>query len=303
MQSIVLNEPFRAVFYAPFYAALARGEMVREGIDLRLETAGDPPTAAANLLSGKVDLAWSGPMRVIMERSRNRDSPLRSFCAVVMRDPFLLVGHAPRPLGFRLNDLPGLRFGSVAEVPTPWWCLQDDLRRLGIDPASMPKRVGHRTMAENAAAVAANELDLAQVFEPHATLLEARGGTVWHAQADRGPTAYTSLYSTEAMITAKRSAFEAVIRAMASTLSWINTAEPAEIATTIAPWFPDVSTDVLRGSLARYQRLRLWSPTPRFPLDAFERLRDAMMSCGVIATAPAFEDCVDNALVEGALAG
>lgn len=300
--TVVLNEPFRAVFYAPFYATIARGDMAREGIDLRLETAGDPATAAANLLSGKVDLAWSGPMRVIRERAQDPHSPLRSFCAVVMRDPFLLVGRGPRPAGFRLQDLPGLRFGTVSEVPTPWWCLQDDLRRLGVDPEAMPKRVGDRTMAENAAAVAEGALDLAQMFEPYATLLEARGGTVWHAQADRGPTAYTSLNSTETNIAAKRAEFEAVIRAMAATLAWITTAPPGEIAETVAPWFPDVPPDALRASLARYQGLRLWSPTPRFPRDAFERLRDAMLSCGVIASAPSFELCVDEALVEEALA-
>lgn len=304
MQTIVLNEPFRAVFYAPFYAAIARGDMAREGIDLRLETAGDPPTAAANLLSGKVDLAWSGPMRVIMERARDPRSPLRSFCAVVMRDPFLLVGRGPRPPGFGLEDLTALRFGSVSEVPTPWWCLQDDLIRLGIDPASIRHRVGDRSMAENAEAVAEGRLDLAQVFEPHAALLEAGGrGAVWHAQADRGPTAYTALYSTETNIAAKRAEFEAVVRAMAATLAWIVAAQAEEIAATVAPFFPDVPAEVLRASLARYQRLRLWPSTPRFPRAAFERLRGAMLACGVIAAAPDFEACVDDALVQDALAG
>lgn len=301
--TVVLNEPFRAVFYAPFYAAITRGEMAREGIDLRLETAGDPPTAAANLLSGKVDVAWSGPMRVILERSRDAASPLRSFCAVVMRDPFLLVGRGPRPVEFRLADLPKLRLGLVSEVPTPVWCLKDDLHRLGLDPDAQPNAVTDRTMAQNAAAVAGGGLDLAQVFEPHAALLEARGaGAVWHAQAERGPTAYTSLYATERNIVAKRAEFEAVIRAMARTLAWINAAPPTEIATTVAPWFPDLAPDILALSLARYQSLGIWPRTPHFPRDAFDRLRAAMRSCGVITSAPAFELCVDESLVESALA-
>ncbi len=302
MQKIVLNEPFRAVFYSPFYAALARGAFAGEGIDLRLESAGDPPTAAANLLSGKVDVAWSGPMRVIMERARDPASPLRSFCAVVMRDPFMLLGRGPKPAGFSLRDLPALRLGTVSEVPTPVWCLLDDLHRLGIDTGAMPKRVADRSMAQNADAVAAGRLDLAQMFEPFVTQLEARGGAVWYAQADRGPTAYTALYSTEANIAAKGAAFEAMVRAMAATLAWITAAPPAEIAATVAPYFPDLPAEVLTGSLGRCQRLGLWAATPRFPRDAFERLRDAMLSCGVIDTAPAFELCVDEALVERALA-
>jgi NitT/TauT family transport system substrate-binding protein len=298
---IVLNEPFRALFYAPFYLAEARGEFARQGVQVRLETAGDPATAAANLLAGRADIAWSGPMRVILERSRDPACPLKSFCAVVMRDPFLLVGRTPRP-DFRLQDLPGLRFGSVSEVPTPWWCLQDDLRRLGIDPAALD-RAGDRRMAENVAAVAEGRLEVAQVFEPHAATLEARGGAVWHAAASRGPTAYSALYATEARIAARRTEFAAMIRALGAALAWIAAAPPDAIAAELAPYFPDLPQETARAALARYQALGLWSPTPRFPRDAFERLRDAMLSAGVIASAPGFADCVDEALVGAALAG
>ncbi|MBW8267908.1 substrate-binding domain-containing protein [Caldovatus aquaticus] len=249
--SLVLIEPFRALFYAPFYAAISRGEMARQGIALRLETAGDPAAAAAALLSGRADLAWSGPMRVIRERARPPRAP-----AQLLRRGDARPVPAGRPGaaagGVPARDLPSLCLGTVAEVPTPWWCLQDDLRRLGVDPAAMPRRVGDRAMAENAAAVAEGRLDLAQLFEPHAALLEAQGGAVWHAQAGRGPTAYTALYATETTIAARRAAFEAAIRAMAATLAWIAAAPPAEIAATIAPWFPDVPPDALRAALARY---------------------------------------------------
>ncbi|HWT10837.1 MAG TPA: ABC transporter substrate-binding protein, partial [Roseomonas sp.] len=122
MHPITLNEPFRAVFYAPFYVAEARGMFAAQGIDVVRATAGDPTRAAENLLSGAADIAWSGPMRPMMLRDRDPSCPLRSFCAVVMKDPFLLVGHGPNP-GFALANLKRLRLGSVSEVPTPWWCL------------------------------------------------------------------------------------------------------------------------------------------------------------------------------------
>ena len=34
MHPITLQEPFRAVFYAPFYAALARGDYAAEGVEV-----------------------------------------------------------------------------------------------------------------------------------------------------------------------------------------------------------------------------------------------------------------------------
>lgn len=299
MRPIVLNEPFRAVFYAPFYVAEARGLYARQGVAVTRDTAGDPNKAAENLLAGRADIAWSGPMRPILLRARDPACTLRSFCAVVMKDPFYLLGFGARP-GFALGDLARLRFGVVSEVPTPWWCLQDDLRRAGIDPAALAIEAT-MTMAQNADAVAAGTLDIAMMFEPFASLLEARGGQVWHATADRGLCAYTSLYATEARIAERDEEFCAMIRAIGEALGWIADAAPAEIAATIAAHFPDTPRDVLAAALARYQRNGIWSPTPRFPRAAFLRLRDTMKSCGVIATEPRFEDCVDEAIVTRAL--
>lgn len=299
MQPVILNEPFRAVFYAPFYVAEARGMFARQGVEIRRDTAGDPNKAAENLLSGRADIAWSGPMRPMLLRDRDPACPLRSFCAVVMKDPFLLVGRGERP-GFALTDLPGLRFGTVSEVPTPWWCLQEDIRAAGLDPDALTRVMGG-SMADNAAAVLAGTLDVAQMFEPHAALLEAQGGTVWHRAADRGPSAYTAFYATEQRIAERRDAFEAMIRAMAEALSWIHAAPAEEIAATVAPMFPDVPRAALAASLARYQGLGLWSPTPHFPREAFDQLQRAMRSAGVIKGAPAFEACVDEAIVTRAL--
>ncbi len=301
MNPITLNEPFRAVFYAPFYVAEARGLFTAEGVEVRRLTAGDPTKAAENLLSGAADIAWSGPMRPMMLRDRDPSCPLRSFCAVVMKDPFLLIGRGPNP-GFTLAELPRLRFGSVSEVPTPWWCLQDDLRQAGVDPHALD-RVADRAMADNIAAVLAGELDVAQAFEPHAALAEARGGAVWYRAADRGPSAYTAFYATEARIADRGAEFEAMIRAMAAALRWIAQAAPEEIAATIAPLFPDVQVPALTTSLARYQGVGLWSPTPHFPRAAFEQLRRAMTTAGILTGAPSFEECVDEAIVTRALGG
>lgn len=298
---VTLLEPFRALFYAPFYLAEALGAFASQDLDVRFETAGTPDAAASRLLAGEADLAWSGPMRPMLMRSQDPACPLRSFCAVVMRDPFLLMGRSPRP-GFALTDLPGLSLGLVSEVPTPVWCLDDDLRRAGIDPAAPDRRRGP-TMAENAEAVIAGSLDVAQMFEPFACRVEDAGGAVWHAQASRGPTAYTAFYATEAVLAAKREIFHGMVRAMAEALAHIRTATPEAVAEAIAPRFPDVPPAHRVRAMRRYQSLELWPATPRFPRAAFDRLGEAMVSSGVMAAIPPFEACVDAAIVEEALAG
>ena len=300
MHQMTLLEPFRALFYAPFYLAESLGAFARQGVAVEMVTAGTTDAACTKLLAGEADLAWSGPMRPMLLRSQDPACTLRSFCAVVMRDPFLLLGAAPRP-GFRLEDLPGLRLGLVSEVPTPVWCLHGDIASRGMDWAALDT-VTDQGMAANAAAVIAGRLDLAQMFEPFACRVEDQGGAVWHAQASRGHTAYTAFYATEAGIAAKREPLQAMIRAMAEALDFIRAAPASDVAERIAARFPDVPAAHRIRAIARYQALNLWDTGPVFPQDAFETLGRAMLASGAITHIPAFADCVDNALVTEALA-
>ena len=300
MHQMTLLEPFRALFYAPFYLAESLGAFARQGVAVEMVTAGTTDAACAKLLAGEADLAWSGPMRPMLLRSQDPACTLRSFCAVVMRDPFLLLGATPRP-GFRIEDLPGLRLGLVSEVPTPVWCLRGDVAARGMDWKALRTTHGP-AMAENAEAVVAGRLDLAQLFEPFACRVEDAGGAVWHAQASRGHTAYTAFYATEAGIAAKREPLRAMVRAMAEALDFIRAAPAAEIADRIAPRFADVPAAHRTRAIARYQALDLWDAGPRFPQEAFETLGRAMLASGAISQTPAFADCVDDALVEEALA-
>jgi NitT/TauT family transport system substrate-binding protein len=300
MTALRLQEPFRAIFYTPFYAALARGDFAAQGLAVELLTVGDPDRAAQNLLSGAADLAWSGPMRVIREQARDGGGPLVSFGAVVMRDPFLLIGLGARP-GFTVQDLAGMTLGVVSEVPTPWWCLQYDLARAGLD-AGAPRVVTGRPMAENMAAVAEGRLQVAMLFEPFASMLEDRGGAVWYAQASRGPTSYTAFYAARAVLTEKREAMRGMVRGIAATQAWLHATPAAEIAATVAPFFADTDPALLERGIARYLGLGLWARTPHFPREAFETLQAAMLGAGAIARAPGFDTCVDTAIVDEALA-
>ena len=197
--AIRLSENFRATFYAPFYAAHAIGSYQSEGVEVTLLPSSDPARTAAALRAGDIDVMWGGPLRVLLTHAQDQASDTLCFCDVIARDPFFVIGREPRP-AFRLDDLAGVRFASVAEVPTPWLCLQDDLRRAGIDPAALDRTSGP-SMAENTAALRAGSIDAAQLFQPFAEELIASGvGHVWYAAADRGLTAYTALVTRRPLL-------------------------------------------------------------------------------------------------------
>ncbi len=298
--SITLFENFRALFYAPFYVAHALEAYRDEGVDVRLETSSSPGPTASGLSDGEAGVWWGGPMRILVEHDREPACGLVSFCEVVTRDPFFVVGAAPRP-DFRMADLAGLCIGTVSEVPTPWMCLQDDIRRAGLDPA-MVERVPDRSMADNAAALRDGALDAVQVFEPYVEQLVREGaGHIWYAAASRGATSYTSFYAERRTLVDMRDTVLAMIRAIHRTQKWIHARDAAAVAGSIAGFFPELDADSLTACIARYKALGLWGHDPLLPRDGFERLRAALLSGGLIERGADYGDCVDTSLARAVI--
>jgi NitT/TauT family transport system substrate-binding protein len=295
--AIVLQETLRGVFYAPFYAALALGAYAREGVEVRLVSAPRPADSARGLADGTVDVTWGGPMRVMLTYDQDPKCDLVCFCEVVTRDPFFLLGRVPAP-DFKLADLMGKRVATVSEVPTPWLCLQEDIRRAGLDPASLDRLTG-QSMASNAAALARGEVDVVQLFQPFVEeLIEARAGHIWHAAAERGPTSYTTLYARRALLAERRDECVALVRALHRTLGWVHAGTAAQLAAAIAGYFPDVPPQRLAAALDRYKALRLWGRDTRLPRSGYDRLKAGLISGGLISKGTPYEIAVDNTLAE-----
>jgi NMT1/THI5 like len=189
---LTLFENYRFVVYAPFYAAHTTGAYAAEGLDVEMSPSPGAGKAEEALIAGAVDVIWAGPMRVIKHHDDHSEAPLVCFAEIVCRDPFSILGRTANS-DFRLGDLAGLRFASVSEVPTPWLCLQQDLREAGIDPNRLD-RVTDRSMAENLAALREGRLDAVQLFEPLVEEAVTSGaGHLWYQASGRGRTSYTGL--------------------------------------------------------------------------------------------------------------
>ena len=289
--NIRLAENFRAVFYAPFYATVALGFHREEGVDITLLDSPSPGAAVTDLVAGRIDCMWGGPLRIIRERDEKPmgDTSLLAFCEVAGKDPFCLVGNSGT--SFDLRDLQHRVLGSVSEVPTPWLCLEQDLRDLGVDPGAL-ERVAGNTMPANLEALAQGGIDVAQVFEPFVTLAERQGARVLYAASARGYTAYTTFLSTVASIGRNREAFEAMIRAVERFGPWLDAHGPVELARVVATFYPDLSQDVLASALTRYRDAGLWTCRRAVSRAGFARLALSMRDSGFVRSLPAYEDCV-----------
>ncbi len=298
---IVLSENFRALFYAPFYAAHATGAFRDAGVEVTLRPSPDPASAARALRSGEVDVMWGGPLRVMIVHDSEPDADLVCFADVVARDPFFVIGTKPRP-DFKLPDLAKVKFATVSEVPTPWICLADDLRRASVDLDRLD-RVSGPSMAENAAAIRAGRLEAAQLFQPYAEELLASGaGHIWYAAASRGLTAYTTLVTRRTTLERRADDLLAMTRGLHRTLGWFAAAPAVEIAGTLKSYFPDVGEAIFAAAIERYRKLGLWGPDPVIRREGFDRLHAAMRAFGTLKRDIPYEQCVDTSLAERARA-
>jgi NitT/TauT family transport system substrate-binding protein len=292
-----LFENYRFVLYAPFYAAHATGAYEAEGLDVTLSPSLGMGLAEQALLDGAVDVIWAGPMRVMKHHDTHPGSELVCFAEIVCRDPFSIVGRQPNP-DFRLADLAAMRFATVSEVPTPWLCLQEDLRQAGVDPERLD-RVADRSMADNFAALREGRLEAVQFFEPFVEeVLASQIGHLWHAASSRGRTTYTAFVTTRDRLIVAREPLLRMVKAIFRTQQWIHAQPPQEIAAAIAPFFPTLAPLVLAGAVARYQAQQIWGRDPVLPEDGFDRLRRALVSSGFIGRPVSYEACVDNSLAE-----
>jgi NitT/TauT family transport system substrate-binding protein len=294
---ITVIENFRAVFYTPFYAAFALGAYAAEDLDVHLMTSSNPLETVHALRTGGGEVAWGGPIRLMVLNNQQVDHGLVIFCEVVGRDPFFLVGREPHA-AFQLNDLLDKKVATVSEVPTPWLCLQHDLRLAGLDPVQVDC-VSDRSMPENVAALRAGDVDVIQVFQPFVEqVLEANAGHIWYAAADRGLTAYTALYTTRAFMERDPGALLRMTRAMYRTQTWIAAHDGAELAACVAAYFPDLPEATLARALARYKALGLWNRTPSLAPEGFAWLQAACLSGGLIQQGFPYEHCVDMRFAE-----
>jgi NitT/TauT family transport system substrate-binding protein len=290
--ALSLMENFRAVFYAPFYAAFAHNAYASEGVEVNRLISTTPAETNQALRSGRADVAWGGPIRLLLDHNQRPDSDLVILCEVVRRDPFFLVGSEPNP-NWQVADLMHMRLATVSEVPTPWLCLQHDLRLAGLDPAHV-RCIPDRSMSENLAALQAGEIEVMQAFQPFVEqAVESGVGHIWYAAACRGLTAYTSLYTTRQCLARDPEGLLRMTRAMYRTQQWIATHSADELAACVASYFPDLPRPTLTAALERYERLRLWNRTPMLRPEGLAWLDAACRSGGYIRHSVPYDRCVD----------
>jgi NitT/TauT family transport system substrate-binding protein len=268
-----------SAFYSPLIATRAAGFLAAEGLEAVFSIASPTEVPRARLGDCSVDLIQSAVSASFAPLERGERSDIVHFAQINQRDGFLIAARAPDP-AFRWEKLSGARV-LVDHGGQPLAMFRFALHRQGVDYGEVIA-VDAGPPEQMIRAFRAGEADYVHLQGPAPQQLEKDG--VGHIVASVGeaigPVAFSSLCSTRSWLASDMA--RAFMRAYRKAQAWVLETPAREIAEIEGPYFEGVDTDVLERTIAFYQQLGNWAPTPEIPRDAYEVTLDVFAHSGLI---------------------
>lgn len=292
---IKLAEVTHSVFYAPQYVALSEGYFEEEGLDIELILTPGADKVAAAVLSGDVQIGFSGPEATIYVYNSGEEDYLVTFAGLTKRDGSFLMSRKKID-NFTLNDLKGKyviggRKGGMPEMTFEW-----ALKEHGIDPKKDLIIDTSIAFAAMQGAFIGGTGDFVTLFEPVALQLEKEGyGHVVASIGELGgEIAYTAYHAKKSYIKDNPKIIEGFTKAIQKGLSFVHERDNEEIANSIYKFFPDLTLNELTEVVKRYKRQDSWWKTTELTEQSFNHLQEIMISAGELDRKAPFKNLIDN---------
>ena len=293
LEKITVAEVAHTIFYAPQYAAISQGFFEEEGLEVELLLTPGADKVTAAVLSGDVQIGFSGSEACIYVYNAGEKDYLKTFAQLTQKDGSFLVSREKYE-DFTLDDLRGKsviggRKGGMPEMTFEW-----ALRQNGIDPVNDLDIDTSVAFAAMSGAFIGGQGDFVTLFEPNATQVENQGfGYVVASIGELGGVVpYTSYSARISYIEENPEIIEKFTRAIQKGLDYVHDHSDEEVANTIIEFFPDTSMNDLVEVIARYRSIDAWPTTTDFKEDSFYHLQDIMKAAGELDSTVKYEDLI-----------
>lgn len=279
LRKIKVAEVAHSIFYAPQYAAISEGFFEEVGIDIELTLASGADKVTAAVLSGDVDIGFSGSEATIYVYNGGEKDYLQTFAQLTQKDGSFLVSRE-KIENFTLDDLKGKtviggRAGGMPEMTFEW-----ALRQAGIDPKKDLTIDTSVAFAAMGGAFIGGQGDFVTLFEPTALEIEKQGyGYVVASIGDLGGIVpYTSYSARKTFINQNKELIHDFTAAIQKGLDFVHNNDSEIIAKSILEFFPDTPLSDLTKVIERYKVQDTWPKTTNFTKDSFEHLQKIMIA-------------------------
>ena len=281
LTKIKVAEVAHSIFYAPQYAAISQGFFEEEGLDVELLLTPGADKVTAAVLSGDVQIGFSGSEATIYVYNGGEKDYLKTFAQLTQKDGSFIVSRE-KINNFTLNDLKGKtiiggRKGGMPEMTFEW-----ALKQAGINPKKDVKIDTSIAFAAMGGAFIGGSGDFVTLFEPTALEVEKQGyGYVVASVGELGGIVpYTSYSAKKSYLENNKDVIEKFTRAIQKGLDYVHSNNDKTVAKSILNFFPDTSLSDLTKVIKRYRGMEAWPKTTTFSKESFEHLQKIMISSG-----------------------
>lgn len=304
LKTIILNEVVRSVFYAPMYVAINEGFFEEEGLAIDLSTGQGADKTMQQLLSGNVDIGFSGPEQVVYIYNQGREDYPVVFGQLTQRDGSFLVGREEEE-NFDWSSLKGKEIIGGRPGGIPEMALEYVLKQNGLNPENDVKMVTNVDFTATAGAFKSGIGDYVALFEPTATMLEkdGAGNIVSSIGNEAGNISYTCFYTTKSYMDENPEIIQKFTNAIYKGQQWVQQHTSEEVADSIISFFPGTDKEVIVKVIDNYKNIEAYSETPEVSEDGLNKLMDIIQGYdeSLITERPDFNIIVNNSFAKQAI--
>ena len=302
LSKVTLNEVAHSIFYAPQYVAIEEGYFEEEGLDLTLVTGFGADKTMTAVISGEADISFMGAEASIYAYQEGATDPVMNFAQLTQRAGNFLVARKEMP-DFTWNDLKGKKVLGGRKGGMPEMVFEYILKNNGLDPETDLTIDQSIDFGSTAAAFTGDtSADFTVEFEPSATLLEQEGTgyVVASLGTDSGYVPYTSYSAKASFLEDHPKIIQKFTNALQKGMDYVSIHSPEEIATVIAPQFPETDLATVTAIVTRYYQQDTWKDNLIFNEESFQLLQDILQDAGELSRRTEYTDLVTTSFAQKA---
>lgn len=293
LEHIRVAEVAHTIFYAPQYAAISKGYFEEEGLEIELILTPGADKVTASVLSGDVEIGFSGSEACIYIYNAGEKDYLKTFAQLTQKDGSFLVSREKID-NFTLEDLKGKsiiggRQGGMPEMTFEW-----ALRENNIDPNNDLNIDTSVAFSAMSGAFIGGQGDYVTLFEPNALEIEKQGlGYVVASIGELGGIVpYTSYSAKSSYLEKHPDIIEKFTNAIQKGLDYVNNTNSSDVAESIISFFPDTQLEDITAVIERYKSIDVWPKTIEFSSESFYHLQDIMQASNELDNTVKYEDLI-----------
>lgn len=293
LTKVKVAEVAHTIFYAPAYVAVEKGYFKEEGLDIELTLTPGADKVSAAVLSGDVDIGFSGSEATIYVYNSGEKDYLKTFAQLTQKDGSFIVSRK-KIKNFKIRDLKdkkiiGGRVGGMPEMMLEWAIKENNLNPqtdVNIDTSVAFAAMSGSFIGGNG--------DFVSLFEPTAMEVEKSGyGYVVASLGEiSGNVPYTSYYARKSYIKNNKDVITKFKNAIQKGLDFVNNSSDLEVAKAIENQFPDTSLNDLKEVIKRYRKIEAWPKTNEFNKKSFNHMQEIMISANQLDKKVNYNDLV-----------